>query len=280
MASYSARFRETVQLIEATGDFPAFVSSFDGIHATSRALFGRNLTQANLADRIVFLLGGLCLEDFLEICGISAIGYGLGGIKILRSLYERVVTVSYISLKPETAQDFFDFMPVQMMKIHRRAKEVYGTSWGVSPETEKTLREWSERVKGRFEEVICEKCGTKRPTLSWSRNSLEALATYVEKMTKKSTKSAYLSAAQLPNLFIHSNLAGAGRVWKDMRTVSSDFSADQLNFRGAALSGAHALLCVLFDRQNQYFHLNLDQDIEERERDWYRAWHGYEMPSW
>ncbi|MEO7145713.1 MAG: DUF5677 domain-containing protein [Bryobacteraceae bacterium] len=278
MPSYSDRFREIARLIDLSGDFPAFVGAFEGIQTTSRALFARELSKVSLADKIVFFLGGLCLEDFLEVCGISAIGYGFGGLKILRSLYERVVTVSYISLRPETAQDFFDFLPVQAMKLHRRAGDVYGSRWSVPPEVEASIREWYENVKERYQEVLCRKCGTKRPTLSWSCQNLEALAAYVERQTKKSIKSAYLPAALFPNLFIHTNLAGTVRDWDDASSGPLDFGVAQSEWRGAALSGAHALLCALFDRQNQYFNLKLDEAIKDRERDWHQVWDGYEMP--
>jgi hypothetical protein len=51
-------------------------------------------------DRTVFVLGRLCMEDFFEIIQLAGNGYGFGALKLVRSLYERAVTMAFLSGQP------------------------------------------------------------------------------------------------------------------------------------------------------------------------------------
>jgi hypothetical protein len=55
------------------------------------------------ADRVVFLMGSLCWEDFQEILLLSGNGYGIGASKVLRSLYEHAVAAQHVAKHPEAA---------------------------------------------------------------------------------------------------------------------------------------------------------------------------------
>jgi hypothetical protein len=49
-----------------------------------------------LADRVVFYLGRVAADDFSELLILSGNGYGIGALKVLRGMYERVVTAAFI----------------------------------------------------------------------------------------------------------------------------------------------------------------------------------------
>ncbi|MHA1402099.1 MAG: hypothetical protein ACTSQE_17265 [Candidatus Heimdallarchaeaceae archaeon] len=52
-------------------------------------VFIREVKTDKEADRVVFFMGRLCVEDFMEILLLCGNGYGIGGMKLLRGLYER-----------------------------------------------------------------------------------------------------------------------------------------------------------------------------------------------
>lgn len=60
------------------------------------------------ADRVVFYLGRVAVEDFVEIVVLSGNGLGFGAYKILRGMYERVVTAMYIAKHPAEARVFVE----------------------------------------------------------------------------------------------------------------------------------------------------------------------------
>jgi len=58
------------------------------------------------AERITFFLGRMVVDDFGEILMLSGNGYGFGAYKIVRGMYERVVTAMYIAKDPAEARKF------------------------------------------------------------------------------------------------------------------------------------------------------------------------------
>ena len=61
-----------------------------------------------MADRVVFYLGRMAADDFGEICTLSGNGRGFGSYKIVRGMYERVVTAMYIAGKPSESRAFVE----------------------------------------------------------------------------------------------------------------------------------------------------------------------------
>src|SRR6266849_4455929 len=59
-----------------------------------------------LAQRLVFFLGRLAVEDFMEILLLCGNGYGMAGLKLLRSMFEGVITGIYIARHHEEANAF------------------------------------------------------------------------------------------------------------------------------------------------------------------------------
>ncbi|HYR38112.1 MAG TPA: DUF5677 domain-containing protein [Methylomirabilota bacterium] len=63
------------------------------------------------------MLGRHVPEDFSEILLLSGNGYGIGAFKLLRGLYERVVTMTYLLQHPEKAEDFADWHLIEKQKL-------------------------------------------------------------------------------------------------------------------------------------------------------------------
>ena len=72
-----------------------FVDYIPAFHALFEKFFIRTFESDKQEDSVIFYLGRLCSEEFFEIFILCANGYGYGGLKILRSLYERAVNLAY-----------------------------------------------------------------------------------------------------------------------------------------------------------------------------------------
>jgi hypothetical protein len=69
------------------------------------------------AQRLVFFLGRLAAEDFMEILLQCANGYGMSGLKLLRPMFEGVVTSLYIARHPDQARAFMGYHTVHQRKF-------------------------------------------------------------------------------------------------------------------------------------------------------------------
>src|SRR5712671_5104755 len=72
------------------------------------------------ADRVVFYLGRIAADDFNELLLLASNGWGFGALKILRGMYERVVTGAFISKNPSEARVFANDGPIKRGNIWKR----------------------------------------------------------------------------------------------------------------------------------------------------------------
>lgn len=109
----------------------SFFDRFPNLQRTLDAVFVRQFSGFELTDRVVFNLGRLCVEDFMEILVLAGNGYGIGALKILWGMYERAVTAWYLHSKPDETENYLDFYWVSQHRIARGGRNVWG---GGSPE--------------------------------------------------------------------------------------------------------------------------------------------------
>jgi hypothetical protein len=74
------------------------------------------------ADDIVFLLARAAFEDYCELWILAGNGYGIGTYKILRGLYEKVVTLGDLVRHPPDIQRSHDYAIVQQRRLMNRIK--------------------------------------------------------------------------------------------------------------------------------------------------------------
>src|SRR3989338_10311282 len=86
-----------------------FLERFHNLKAALELCFLRTGSSSEPADKVLFFLGRLSYEDFMEILLLCGNGYGIGALKILRGMYERVVTARYLHFHPEETESFLDF---------------------------------------------------------------------------------------------------------------------------------------------------------------------------
>ncbi len=194
------------------------------------------LVTSSLADRIVFHLGQLCSEDFKEIILLCGNGQGIGGLKILRGLYERAVTLAYISGHPDEADDFWDYFKVHRRKMLNHAKAVFDVGTIISTAKQEELESDYQVVKSRYEEDVCRKCGTIRVQFAWKKGGLEALA----RATTEELQRLYLHCYYWPTLYAHSTVNAIVERLELVNGESYGWKEDaQHNWVEIAVSSAH-----------------------------------------
>lgn len=145
-----------------------FLERFPNLVTALNTAFIRRATLSEHIDKFVFLYGRLCVEDFFEVGLCCGNGYGSAALKLVRSLYERAVTLRYLHEHPEELREFWDYHHVAWYKLMVPVDETLGKKT-ISDEMRAKLTAEYERVKDRFMVTACEKCGTKRLNHTWSK---------------------------------------------------------------------------------------------------------------
>jgi hypothetical protein len=226
----------------------------------------RNVITPLLVDRVIFLFGRLCVEDFREILLLAANGYGFGAFKILRGLYERAVTAAYLSDHPEEVDAFLNFHRVSQYKLANSLRKSYGDDI-LSAEAIGEIVTGYRRVKDQFLVTDCKKCGTKRPNHTWSKLDFVSMA----------CKSGALSRLIVPAYYIplgHAHATVQSFLSRLEETPSSEgveFNpSSQPDQADMALLVAHQVMLGVLETQDKHFkpegltdavHLSL-QDFE------------------
>jgi hypothetical protein len=96
--------------------YPGLMDALNALIEIS-AKYAEPVPLPSLAHKIVFALAQVVLEESWEILLLVANNYKNGATKMLRGLYERVLTIAYIGQNPEKAQRFFDYGFIQEHRI-------------------------------------------------------------------------------------------------------------------------------------------------------------------
>lgn len=142
----------------------------------SNRTFNREWATAEPLDRIVFTFGVMCWEDFEEILMLGANGYGFGCLKILRGMYERLVTASYLHRHPSEADRFLDFHYIADYKVARELFDAFGND-ELPIDAIEDKRRLSDSVKDKFMRTCPTKgCDKQIPAFSWTNMDLVSMA--------------------------------------------------------------------------------------------------------
>lgn len=244
---------------------PELTEKLQPLFKTLTKTFIREMQGEELADKVVFYLGRLAIEDFMEILLLCGNGYGIGGMKLLRGLYERAVTLGYIAKNRDKADDFLDYHHVHLGRHLNHAKQVFPDI--LSPELIAGIQSNYNTMKNKYEEVICKKCNITRIRFSWSELDILSMA------RKAGLDKLYLQCYYEPTLQTHSTVSSLVYRLKlrDDGGLSFDEGA-QHDKADLALIGAHNLILYVLKIVNEYFKMGLENEIEERFADFLLVW--------
>jgi hypothetical protein len=100
-----------------------FLERFTNLRSAIDCAFAGDRPLSEPIDKFIFLFGRICAEEFFEILLCCGNGYGFAAQKLLRSLYEKAVTLAYLHQNPEQLDDFIDYHHVASYKLARAVKE-------------------------------------------------------------------------------------------------------------------------------------------------------------
>ncbi|MCP4717718.1 MAG: hypothetical protein GY868_21550 [Deltaproteobacteria bacterium] len=231
--------------------------------------YERNVSLSCQADKAVHYLGALCIDDFREILLLCGNGLGIGGMKILRGLFERAVTASYISEAPDTAQEFLDYYYVHRKKQFSHFKDYIGDKISdfINPAELELVNEQYENVKDKFTEILCKKCGTTKIMFSWSKMDLISMA------KKVGLGNQVWDLYYIPMLQTHPTASSiVDRVGlKNSDTFTFKHEA-QMDAVGSTLFGAHKIILRVLENQNNHFSLGMDDEFQKLRDDFKTIW--------
>ena len=250
---------------------PAFSEHYKRIVPVIDKIFRRRMDSKKLEDICVFALGYLSVEDFMEILLLCSNGYGLGGVKLLRAMYEHHVTGAYLAKFPQVAKAFTDYYYIATRKFFNRAAEfkdlepLLESLGGVKVREEN--RKNAERVENDFVTEVCKKCHATGIQFSWSKLATDAMAREVS----PDLFALYGPNFLVPTWHLHSSFSAiASRQDPDVPGLT--FSRPQDEYIQQALSSAHGLLPDVLALQSGYFKLQLDEEIEVVKRSFSEVW--------
>jgi len=245
---------------------PEWPIIYNSLITMTKSIFLRKIDISNLADKTVFSIGRLCVEDFNEIFLLCGNSYGFGALKLIRGLYERTVTMSFIAKNPDEAKAFRNFHYVQTRKTLSHAKDLIRDNDEIKKKIEEVEKSY-QKHKDDFTEFVCEKCKKTRIRFSWSKLDLASMARKVD------LDRLYYFGYAFPTLqthATHSSILERMKITED-DSISFDESL-QPEWADTALITAHDILINVFIVQNAYFNLKLDSEIELRKNEFIKFW--------
>ena len=229
--------------------------------------FTRVQTMSEAADKLVYLYGRMCAEDFMEILLVCGNGYGEAGLKLLRSLYEHTVTLRYLHEHPDEVGAFMDFHHVQQHKLMRNILDTFGKD-ALQPEVVAGVEQRYAQVKADFLVTDCKTCGTKRLNNSWNEMDFVSMA----------KRAGAIGTLIVPGYFIplrqaHSTFGGL----KDRLKIVDDGIQFQHESEPAvadqALMTAHNCILNVVEVQSERFKIDgLQEQLQTCLRDFVEIW--------
>jgi len=250
-----------------------FLERFPHLEDTLKLAF-RDTQLSEPIDKVIFLFGRVCVEDFFEILLCCANGNGQAAQKLLRGLYERVVTLEYLHEHPKELDDFLDFHFVSQKKLMIACEATMGKDT-FPPEMAADIEQRYQGVKDKFMVTDCEVCGTKKPNHTWNKLDFVAMA------RKTSVGRLIVPGYYLPMRQAHATVASMSS--RTVATEDGGFSFEQTAQRGPAdnaLRVSHNIILNVVRVENEHFKIpGLREQYDICLQDFMDIWEGRLVPS-
>ena len=155
--------KEWMEFVESKPNFPSLMHRW--------ILLLRNLaihtpgSDQDLVGHLIMTSIVMSLFDADDILTLSHHESHVGAHKLLRSLYERVVTLKYISENPAQAQSFIDFDSIDTEKVITEIKAKTGME--MREDSRRHLATAAAEAKKKYKQSPCPICKEKKP-ISWT----------------------------------------------------------------------------------------------------------------
>jgi hypothetical protein len=176
---------------------PELLKAIPQLFDTIESIFNRP-TSLDLPDNVIHSLSRIASEDFIEVFLLSGNGHGIGGLKLLKGMYERVVTTFYLAHNPTEAGRFWNYFLIHKYKMIVHAKRALPNVDELLPQgEEEAIKAARDEVKDDYMDAY-EKCGAKRPLPSWVKGGMDTMC-----KTTKELQQRYWYCYYWPTLHDH-----------------------------------------------------------------------------
>lgn len=221
------------------------------------------------AERIIFYLGRMAVDDFGEILTLAGNGRGFGAYKIVRGMYERVVTALYIEKNPAEARIFAESSAITKLNYLKRTFEASAESRSrFSDEFMATIERNAAAAQAKRKQSICPKCRQPVTQEAWTLVSLDVMAKTAEPALEVFYPQFYLEGTAQS----HANMFGIERRLirkKGGGITYKETSEEEARF---AVHLGHHLMVRLLAMQNRYFALGFDDEVKKRIEGFVAVW--------
>ncbi len=222
--------------------------------------------KANIAS---FILARLAIDEFSEMLVLASNGFGLGALKILRSMYEKVVTSAYVAENPEVSRALVDSTWTHKWSLWKRLRKVSPSAEaGVDPAQIADLESKAVDAQSRLNESICPKCKQIISVHAWTKVTLLTMAEKVG----SSLADLYAVAYQVPTSVAHATGESVNSKMEQSADGTWTYRMDSTRERRQALCVGHNLLLQLLGRQNEHFGYGLEELLVPRAEAYKKVW--------
>lgn len=246
---------------------PVFVESKQRIEQACDTILNRTLPDSTLLDKAVFFAGHRIADDFMEVVVLAANGEGRGAQKLLRPMFEQLVTVKYLIKHPELIDQYMNYFRVDRRRLAKVVESTLGPD-ALGAEKMAEVEAEFQKIKSQYQVADCNKCGTVRLAHAWTQVDLVTMA-------KEVGVDVYLvSAYYLPLEQSHPKVGGMPS--RIVETESGGIAAAPRlapDLADESLMIAHALLVLSLGAQVEHFHLDSGPLVEELDKAFGQIWH-------
>src|SRR6266498_2196625 len=251
MAIGGFRFAETNEEAPSEGRQALFMAKLPKLMATLERIYTRTQHTNEAIEDVMFVLGIQCIDEFREIVLLCDHGFGIGGLKILRCLYERAVTMQYLAKHPDKVKDFIDYNALNLGKFYKHAAREFDLENRVPPER-------ASEIENEYKDAL--DAFGRRP---WC--GLNVLDMAKEAVTEGEEQSSLYGLYGLcffrPTMHIHTTaLSFTDCVEVKDNTLRIKADAQQ-GIAWQTLLSAHAVILHVLKIQDDYFKLNVEETL-------------------
>jgi Family of unknown function (DUF5677) len=191
----------------------------------------------------------------------------MGGLKLLRAMFEAVVTGLYIGRHPEEGIAFMNYHVVHQRKFLRIA-EAAGidlTALVSKAEQARIEKEYLDTRDG-YRQMRCPECDAVLSDVSWTKRDPLAMARELE------LQELAVQCYSYTTLHIHTTPTRLFSRLEETAEAIRFKAGPQRSEADEALSGAHTCMAHVLETHNRYFNLGIDGLEKELSDDLAYAW--------
>ncbi len=232
-------------------------------------------TASRLAQIIVFFLARTAFDGFYDVFVLAGNCRGFAAKMMLRVMYEHLVTASFIAVNPEEAKHFDAHASIQKWKVWTRTIDVIPQVKDlVAAEEISKLDAEQQKARAELKSEICKKCGQPVTQAAWTRVDVPTMAEQVDTATGTHLAKLYAACYLMPTALMHPTPFGLETRLTKTENGHPVFDEMPESVAHDSLLRGHGLVLRLLSFVNDYFKLDLDQEVEARWTAFPKIWDG------